>query len=603
MHEETGKELLEQLARDDGDEAFAGRFVEHVLDLLQEEDRQEDPSATAWVLRDNLDDSIIERLDGFDLRGEEAAERASADLFVALTYPSEAAHVVTPAEVALAFKPLRHLAARLVGPRADAVELLPPELADLARSLRESSKLSELRLVLLTNGVVRDFDRTPDKLGAATVRRQVVDLTVLHRFQHPEAIPVDFATHEGPGIPCVRLPSENGVYRSFLAVIPGAFLATLYRRHGQHVLEANVRAYLKATGKVNKGILKTIREEPQMFFAYNNGVTATAEEIVLSRGPDGNEILVRCQNLQIVNGGQTTVSLANAMERKIPLEGVHVAVKINEVLQRDRAASLVNNISIFANSQNKVSGSDLGANQPFHIRLQKLAEQEVAPVAAPGEKDPAQWYYERMRGQYQQDLVRLTPRARKAFQARFPKRRVLGKTDVGRLVMTWERKPYVVSSGGEKNYEHFVNWLDERGWNAVDADQPDAAWFHALVAKAILADACDRLVRAEKIPGYKANIVTYTLALLAHLHGEHLDLERLWQTQAVPPELEAWLLAAIRHVHAHITKPPREGMNIGEWCKKEACWEGLLKLPFVVPRLSLRALPASDRLPGLAAQA
>ena len=47
-------------------------------------------------------------------------------------------------------------------------------------------------------------------------------------------------------------------------------LARIYGEHGQRLLERNVRAFLQAKGKINKGLQKTLKEEPHRFLAYNS---------------------------------------------------------------------------------------------------------------------------------------------------------------------------------------------------------------------------------------------------------------------------------------------------------------------------------------------
>jgi len=107
---------------------------------------------------------------------------------------------------------------------------------------------------------------------------------------------------------------------------------------------------------------------------------------------------------------------------------------------------------------------------------------------------------------------------------------------------------------------------------------PDAAWFRALVAKALLIDCCDAIVTSEKVPGFKANIVAYTVALLSHERGDKIDLEAVWRAQAVDAATQAWFRKVIPVVRQHITRPATEGKNAGEISKKEDCWKQLLTL-------------------------
>src|SRR5947209_6181816 len=108
---------------------------------------------------------------------------------------------------------------------------------------------------------------------------------------------------------------ESTQYAAYLSVIPGDALAAIYETYGSRLLEGNVRSFLTVKGKVNKGIRATILGEREMFFAYNNGIAATASDVGIRNGSGGLRLL-RAKDLQIVNGGQTTASLAMAMQRE-----------------------------------------------------------------------------------------------------------------------------------------------------------------------------------------------------------------------------------------------------------------------------------------------
>src|SRR5690606_25821405 len=155
----------------------------------------------------------------------------------------------------------------------------------------------------------------------------------------------------------------------------------IYDLYGGRLLEQNVRTFLQATRGVNKGIRKTILEEPQMFFAYNNGISATAASANLEKIGD-QVLLKRLDNLQIVNGGQTTASIFNVMKRDnaANLEKVRVQMKLS-VVKEDLVDMIVPKISLYANSQNKVSDADFFSNHPFHRRIEKFSRNVWAPAA------------------------------------------------------------------------------------------------------------------------------------------------------------------------------------------------------------------------------
>ena len=90
-------------------------------------------------------------------------------------------------------------------------------------------------------------------------------------------------------------------------------------------MEGNVRTYLGRVGNVNTGIANTLAMEPEKFFAYNNGIAATASAVTTTEGQGRTTLITGITDLQIVNGAQTTASLA-AMRRdkKLPAGAVFV---------------------------------------------------------------------------------------------------------------------------------------------------------------------------------------------------------------------------------------------------------------------------------------
>lgn len=183
------------------------------------------------------------------------------------------------------------------------------------------------------------------------------------------------------------------------------------------------------------------------------------------------------------------------------------------------------------------------------------------------------WYYERARGQYLDEKGREGTTARKnAFEITNPKRQKFTKTDLAKFENTWNQLPYIVSRGAEKNFNEFMVILKERG-----EFQPDRTYFEHLIAKAILFRQTEKLIQKQQYGGYRANIVTYTLALISHKTAQRIDLDRIWKEQSISHVLMDTIIKVSEAVHRHITNPPG-GRNITEWCKKEQCWKDLIAL-------------------------
>lgn len=243
----------------------------------------------------------------------------------------------------------------------------------LSRSLikTEEELIQNVRISLQLVGIERIISLSESRKGKVDLE---IDLT---KFQV---------------IPAIKA-NETDEYESYLCNISGLTLAKLYNEFGSRLIESNVRSFLQIRGKVNKGIRLTILKEPEKFFAYNNGVTCTAKSVNFS-GNTISEIV----GLQIVNGGQTTASLANVMlNEKGGIENlmeVSVPMKLNVIKNLDIEDELVPAISRYANSQNKVSDVDLASNHPFHKKIEELSRKTSTP-AADGFSHGTYWYYER----------------------------------------------------------------------------------------------------------------------------------------------------------------------------------------------------------------
>jgi hypothetical protein len=444
--------------------------------------------------------------------------------------------------------------------------------------VRLRPEISRLRIYLVTDCLAEFGNELAGNpvLAGIPVVRHAWDVARFHRAWMADSgrddLEVDFRNSAGSGIPALHAGSIDGDYEGYLCTIPGAVLAALYERHGSRLLEGNVRSFLSTKGKINAGIQQTIAEKPEMFFAYNNGIAATAEAVEFD---PASATIVRAVNLQIVNGGQTTASLSAAVRLRLDLSKVLVQMKLS-VLSPARASELIPLIARFANSQNKVNESDFFANHPYHLRLEQLSNRIFAPTPEGGEG--TRWYYERSRGQYVNEQKNLNKEGKKLFSDRNPKSQLLTKLDVAKLENTWKGMPHKVSCGAQKNFVFFAGWLAKR-WNENDSVFDDQ-YFRDLVAMAILFRQTELIV--TDLPwyqgAYRANIVTYTLAVLQFTvlkkgKGRQLDLGEIWERQNVSFALRAQIALTARAVLDVLTDPGRPRANVTEWAKQEACWE------------------------------
>lgn len=455
-------------------------------------------------------------------------------------------------------------------------------LSDLIAS--RWANVSKIRLFLLSNRQLsaKIDGREAEEFEGKSVTYSVWDIDRLYRFvtagHGREEILIDLMKDYGGAIPLLAAHQPDADYEAYLAVIPGKQLAEIYDHWGARLLEQNVRVFLQARGSINKGIRNTIETDPAMFFAYNNGLTATAEDITTERTELGLS-LTGLRNLQIVNGGQTTASIHAAYRKKVDLSKIFIQVKLS-IVPPERTIAVVPKISEYANSQNKVNAADFFANHPFHIRMEDFSRRLFAP-SPDGTFRESKWFYERARGQYQDARGTLTQAQQKKFDLEYPKAQLFSKTDLAKFLNLWRGHPDMVSKGAQKNFVDFAKDIGKE-WAKQPDDFNEDFYRHA-IAKAIAFRATEKLVTEQPWyeGGYRANIVAYAIAKLAHdvaASELSVDFNAIWKKQRVSDAMKEALTVVATEVRKVITNPQSNISNVTEWAKQQACWARVMSL-------------------------
>lgn len=496
-------------------------------------------------------------------------DRESVDIFVSIYSDTEMPHSVSQTDIDVAIKRAIQLYHRAVNDLYTSFQKDNDTYEFAITVFQNKDTIKNVRICALTNGLVKPIMLKNITISGAEVSFNLWDIDRLYRCvtsgKMRETIEIDFEEKFQTTIPCIE-NSTSDKYSVYLAIINGDLLAALYSEFRDRLLEKNVRSFLQVKGGVNKGIRDTLRDEPDMFLAYNNGISVTAESVEIVRDENGKPSIKRIRDMQIVNGGQTTASIFNAKNDKklgVDLSKVFVQMKLSVIGSAEDMDAIVPRISTFANTQNKIQVADFSANDPFHRRVEELSRTIWAP--AQGGLKPQNWFYERARGQYADMLTReSTPKRKKEFKETHP---LFTKTDLAKYENTWDQLPYQVSEGAQKNFHKFMLRLKDR-----KSFVPDESYYRNLIAKAILFRKTEKLVQQQQYGGYRANIVTYTLAYISHKSAQCIDLERIWKEQTLTPALEEEIISVSRFVQQLIVTPPG-GANISEWCKKEKCWQ------------------------------
>jgi len=450
-------------------------------------------------------------------------------------------------------------------------------------NLAKKNKISKLRLIILTDGkATRNLEDLPSSsIDSTVIDFRVIDIKYLYKIYLSENSSGDFEINVN--LPSLEIETESDEYKSYLSYMKGDDLVKIYAQYGQKLFEQNVRTFLQFRGNVNKGLKNTIEYNPEMFFAYNNGITATASEIELNEF--GN--IVYMKNFQIVNGAQTTSAIyASSINKKNPIDvsKVSVQMKLSVVKDIDKQNDFVSKVSEYANTQNKVNKSDFFSNSPFHKEIKKYSK-SIWVAAIGGSQRRTHWFYERVRGEYLNEQTYLTDSQKKQFQLENPKKQFIDKKLLGKSENTWLQKPYIVSKGAEFSLNYFAETITKK----LEEDNLaiTESYFIDSICRIIMFKEVEKMVSKSNWygGGYRANIVTYTIAYLSYIiekQKRYLNFNLIWEIQELPQRLFDILEIIAEQIHKDITDPPEGNANISQWAKKDKCWEKIKTLDIKV---------------------
>lgn len=567
--------VTRQIANEEGDNQEQ-TFTRMCLELLSEAGETEN-SDVAFYERD-LGTKNQQKINGYAI----ADNYETVDLFVSIYEGSEESNTILKRDI-------DNAATRLTNFFRNAI------YSDFGNDIEESSAIFEftntlgtykelrdslvrVNAFILTNGSYKGDIPQSKEISGYKIYYRIVDINYLYQISEQSHAPIIINfEEEGWEVPCLRAISSNPDYEAYVSILPGKCLSSLYERYGGRLLEQNVRSFLQFTGKINKGIRDTIREKPHMFLAYNNGIAATADNMELDE--KGNIKII--SNLQIVNGGQTTASIYHTEKKdKADISEIYVQVKFSIVKKRDEYASIVSDISRYANTQNKVNNADFSANNAILVELEKVSRYVMTPIT-PEKTIQTYWFFERARSQYKNIRLKegFTKSRQKAFDLKYPKKQMFTKVELAKYINCFEEVyeggklvigPHIVVRGSEKNYAQFV------AKNLPSSPKKiNNIYFEDSVAKAILFKTADELYGTKRkdnnIGELKSVVVPYTIGLLNHLVEGKINLYKIWRNQKISTNLSNLIYSLMLQVNPYIISISPSN-NYLEWAKKEDCW-------------------------------
>ena len=529
-----------------------------------------------------VDTGIGYRIDGYAIDIPEGVEGNAGDLYLAVCkfFQDEQLPIINAKDVDQSISEVeRFLRVAMSSRMLDVLEESSPAYK-LAFFIQEHLQLiCRIRIIVLTNAHLKTRRKVFEQrnIGKFSLHTNVLDLERYVKISSigTDPVEIDFKEDFEGAVSCLPAFAGDSSYASFLFALHGPVLAEVFATYGNRLLEQNVRTYLQAKTNVNKGILRTIADEPSMFFAYNNGLTATASYVETESLPNGTLGISRIKDFQIVNGGQTTASMLYARDAlKRDLSSVYVQVKLS-VVDEVKLDKIVPKISEYANTQNKVSLTDLAANSPAQIRIERISKEVIVPQKV-GALYPSKWFYERARGQYKSLFSYKSALERKKLEIEYPRNQLIEKTDLAKFELSFDSRPHHVSEGSQKCFNRYAITVLA---NIGDSSHLNEIWYKRMIAKGILFRVLDKAVGQSD--WYKANralkaqTVAYTIAACANsfrMISLQLDLLRIWKDQAVPIQLLDWVVEQAQEIHKVLNNPPGSVRNPSEFCKKEFCW-------------------------------
>ncbi len=512
-------------------------------------------------------------------------ERQILSLLAHQFFQDDEIQTLTKAQIDTKFKRLKAFYQKCVDGDINSMEKAfeSYSMAYNINNLSNQNRINKIRLIILTDGkATRNLKELPsEKIDDTIIDFRVIDINYLYKIYLSANSGGDFEINVN--LPSLKIETTSDEYQSYLSYMKGSELVKIYGEFGQKLFEQNVRTFLQFRGNVNKGLRNTIEYNPEMFFAYNNGITATASEVEIN----DSGYITKIKNFQIVNGAQTTSAIyASSINKKNPIDvsKVSVQMKLSVVKDKEKQNDFVSKVSEYANTQNKVNKSDFFSNSPFHKEIKKYS-QSTWVAAVGGSQRRTHWFYERVRGEYLNEQTYLTESEKKQFQLENPKKQFIDKKLLGKSENTWLQKPYIVSKGAEFSLNYFAVTITDK----LEKDNLaiTESYFKDSICKIIMFKEIEKMVSKSDWygGGYRANIVTYTISYLSYIiekQNKFLNFDLIWVIQELPQRLFDILEIIAEQIHEDITKPPDGNANVSQWAKKDKCWERIKTLEIKV---------------------
>lgn len=571
--------------------SFEDKFTEYCIEVFESIGKSEGARVLSYI-HPNSQGGIDWKINGYCLKDQIKDDSnktyfETLDLFITYYRNDNYEYNIPKDDFTKSLNQVKRFINASLKRHIDYIDHSHTELNELIKIIGKQGKdFDRINVYFLINGF-SNHDKEKLEINNINVFVHTWDVSRFFKISETnsihEPIEIEFEkfTENGKGLHCLKVPSIDEMYDCYLAIVPGEILANLYKEFSNELLESNVRAFLGQAGKFNKGIRDTIRNKPQMFLPYNNGITATAESVE-TKIVGGQLVITRLNDFQIVNGGQTTASLYHTQKKykEVDLSKIFVQMKLTVIKDLEQKNIEVPNIARFANSQNKVSELDLSSNNPYFVQIESLSRKKY--VVNPENKNQSLlWFFERANGQYRETLNKQTPSQQKRFKQQNPSQMKFVKSDVAKFINLWELEPHFVAQGSQKNFIHYTKKINE----LVSKNKlPGENFYRKLIANAILFKAIDKLFGRKNVnaigdTSIKALTVAYATSYLHFLTNNRIDLWKIYEEQKIDDFLNNHLKNLLVFVYEHIISEA-SGSLISEYAKRASSWDKLKETPY-----------------------
>ena len=178
-------------------------------------------------------------------------------------------------------------------------------------------------------------------------------------------------------------------YRAYYGQVGAADVAAWWQAHHPRLFAPNLRMFLGMTD-VNQSLLDTLRNDPENFWYFNNGITALCGSVQKKAvgGSSKDTGVFECTDVSIVNGAQTVGSIAAAYQTH-PEQVARATVSVRFISLEQVPAAFSTEVTRATNTQNRIERRDFVSLDAEQERLRtELQLDGVDYVYKSGEKLP-----------------------------------------------------------------------------------------------------------------------------------------------------------------------------------------------------------------------